>query len=90
MIRRWREEIKGFSLSSVYFDEETAKWVEDRMAYLSRFIGAHSHSVEFHETPITVQLLEEEIGKFRGGLKTYKDRRKQWITDRERKKDVFS
>jgi len=29
------------------------------MAMLSRYIDAHSHSVEFHEVPITVEFVGE-------------------------------
>ncbi|MFW5333252.1 hypothetical protein [Hydrogenophaga sp. ZJX-1] len=53
VVRRWRENIT-FTLNQVYFDEVIAERIHDRMAALSRYIDAHSHSEDFREVPLTI------------------------------------
>lgn len=63
MVRRWQENIT-FTLNQVYFDEAIAALIYDRMAALSRYIDAHSHSEDFHEVPLTTDLVKSELAHF--------------------------
>jgi len=77
VIRRWRENIT-FNLKEVYIDETTAAQVDEHMAFLSRYIDAHSHSTEYHETPLTATLLESEIQAYKDLVSKYNTAKKQW------------
>lgn len=91
VVGRWREEIKPFNkLSTLYFDESTFKWVEDRMGFLSRYIEGHSHSKEFHEGPLTVEILEREIKAFREGRNKYKTKANQHKKAISKNEDIYS
>jgi len=75
-VRRWDERI-CYRLSDVYFDEDIAQRTQARMEFLSRHIDAHSHSIEFGERPLSVDLLAEEIQLFRKVKGDYRERRKE-------------
>lgn len=63
VVRRWRENI-AFTLDKVFFDEGIAARVHNRMVVLSRYIDAHSHSLDFHEVPLTLEVLISELAQF--------------------------
>jgi ABC-type cobalamin/Fe3+-siderophores transport system ATPase subunit len=63
VVRRWRENI-AFTLDKVFFDEGIATRVHNRMVALSRYIDAHSHSPDFHEAPLTLEVLVSELAQF--------------------------
>lgn len=77
VVRRWRENIT-FTLDQVFFDEGIAGRVHERMAVLSRYIDAHSHSQEFHEQPLTLQVVTGELAQFDGIKSDYSKARKAW------------
>lgn len=77
VVRRWREKIT-FTLNEVFFDEGIAVRVHDRMATLSRYIDAHSHSIEFHEVPLTLDLVASELTQFDTIKSDYGKARKEW------------
>lgn len=77
VVRRWRENIT-FTLNQVYFDENIAKRVHDRMGALSRYIDAHSHSNEYQETPLTVEFIMLECATFDSIKSDYGKLRKEW------------
>lgn len=80
VVRRWRENIK-YTLSKVYFDKDTAVEVDDRLASLSRYVPAHSHSPQHTETPISAEFLKEELLHFDRIRGDYKSRRKKNAPD---------
>jgi hypothetical protein len=43
--------------------------IHERMGVLSRFIDAHSHSTEFHEVPLTVDCVSDELTQLIGDLR---------------------
>lgn len=89
IVRRWRENIT-FTLDQVFFDEGIANRVQQRMELLSRHIDAHSHSVEFHEDPLTTDLVSEELVLFDAIKKEYGGLRNAWLKSKPKKEDVFS
>ncbi|MEO7343658.1 MAG: AAA family ATPase, partial [Methylotenera sp.] len=86
VVRRWRENIT-FTLNQVYFDENIAKRVHDRMGALSRYIDAHSHSNEYHEAPLTVEFIMLECATFDSIKSDYGKSRKAW--EQSKPKSVF-
>jgi predicted kinase len=88
VVRRWRENIT-FTLNKVYFNEAIAGRIHDRMAALSRFIDAHSHSEQFHETPLTTDLVKCELAHFDAIKSDYKNARKDWDKARPTTSNVF-
>lgn len=84
VVGRWRENIK-YTLTDVFFDEETAKQAQEHMEYLSRYVEAHSHSAALQETPISVSILAHEIEEYGRVMKEYKEKRKQWEDSRTHK-----
>ncbi|MGW8304705.1 MAG: AAA family ATPase [Achromobacter pulmonis] len=89
VVRRWRENIT-FTLNQVYFDEAIAARIHDRMAALSRYIDAHSHSEEFHEVPLTTDLVKIELAHFDAIKSDYKKARTEWEKSRPKAASVFS
>ena len=89
VIGRWRENIK-YTLSQVYFDEDIANRVQERMEFLSRYIDAHSHTAEFSEVPLTTEILEDEIKLFSKIRKDYTERRNKWEHSKPTTKSVLS
>ncbi|MBU1362105.1 MAG: AAA family ATPase [Gammaproteobacteria bacterium] len=89
VVRRWRENIT-FTLNQVYFDEAIAERIHDRMAALSRYIDAHSHSEDFHEVPLTTDSVKSELGLFDAIKSDYKKARTGWEKARPKAADVFS
>ncbi|MFY0749165.1 AAA family ATPase [Pseudomonas viridiflava] len=87
VVRRWRENIT-FTLNQVFFDEAIALRVHERMVTLSRYIDAHSHSEDFHEVPLTVEVLVNEFSQFDSIKSDYSRARKEW--ERAKPKAVFS
>jgi energy-coupling factor transporter ATP-binding protein EcfA2 len=89
VVRRWRENIK-FTLNQVYFDDEIAGRIHDRMAALSRYIDAHSHSQDFHEVPLTTDLIKSELAHFDAIKSDYKKARTAWEKAKQDVSNVFS
>ena len=89
VVRRWRENIT-FTLDQVFFDEGIAARVHDRMAALSRHIDAHSHSPDFHEVPLTLEVVTSELAQFDGIKSDYSKARKEWEKTRPKAATVFS
>jgi len=87
VVRRWRENIT-FTLNQVFFDEAIALRVHDRMVALSRYIDAHSHSEDFHEVPLTVEVVASEFSQFDSIKSDYSRARKDW--EKTIPKAVFS
>lgn len=87
VVRRWRENIT-FTLNQVFFDEAIALRVHERMVALSRYIDAHSHSENFHEVPLTVEVLAREFSQFDSIKSDYNRARKDW--EKAKPKAVFS
>ena len=77
VVRRWRENIT-FTLDQVYFDECIATRVHARMVMLSRYIDAHSHSPDFHDVPLTIDVVVDELAKMDGIKADYNAARKVW------------
>jgi len=91
VIGRWREEIKATALSRIYLDEESLKEIEDRYSFLSRYEIGHSHSLEFHETPLNIDLLQKEIEEFDRITRTYKKAADKYREQKSKeKKRIFS
>jgi enoyl-CoA hydratase/carnithine racemase len=89
VVRRWRENIT-FTLDQVFFDEGIAARVHDRMAALSRYIDAHSHSPDFHEVPLTLEVVTNELAQFDGIKSDYSKARKEWEKTKPKAATVFS
>jgi AAA domain len=89
VVRRWRENIT-FTLNQVYFDEAIAGRIHDRMAALSRYIDAHSHSEVFHEVPLTTELVKSELAQFDAIKSDYKKARAEWEKAKPSASSVFS
>ncbi|CAJ4469905.1 SMC domain-containing protein [Burkholderia pseudomallei] len=89
VVRRWRENIT-FTLDQVFFDESIAARVHERMAALSRYIDAHSHSQDFHEVPLTPDLVANELLQFESIKSDYSKARKVWEKAKPGSINVFS
>lgn len=89
VVRRWRENIT-FTLNQVFFDEAIALRVHDRMAALSRYIDAHSHSEEFHEVPLTLEVVTSELAQFDSIKLDYNKTRKEWEKAKPKAATVFN
>jgi DNA repair exonuclease SbcCD ATPase subunit len=89
VVRRWREKIT-FTLNQVYFDDAIAVRIHDRMAVLSRYIDAHSHSQDFHEVPITTDLIKSELAHFDAIKSDYTKARRAWEKAKPNATSVFS
>ena len=91
VVGRWREQIKATALSHIYFDEELVKEIEEHYSFLSRYEKGHSHSPEFHETPLNIDLLQEEIAEFNRLTRTYKKAALEYREQKSKeKKRIFS
>ena len=71
-------------------DEGIAARVHERMAALSRHIDAHSHSPDFHEVPLTLELVTGELAQFDGIKSDYGKARKEWEKTKPKAATVFS
>ena len=89
VVRRWRENIV-FTLDKVFFDEGIASRVHDRMVALSRYIDAHSHSPDFHEVPLTLEVLVSELTQFDSIKSDYSKARNEWEKAKPKEASVFS
>lgn len=89
VVRRWRENIT-FTLNQVFFDDAIALRVHDRMAALSRYIDAHSHSEDFHEVPLTLEVVTSELTLFDSIKADYSRARKEWEKAKPKAATVFS
>lgn len=89
VVRRWRENIT-FTLNQVYFDDAIAARIHDRMAALSRYIDAHSHSQDFHEVPLTTDLIKSELDHFDAIKSDYKKARTAWEKAKPNATNIFS
>lgn len=89
VVRRWRENI-AFTLDEVFFDEGIATRVHSRMVALSRYIDAHSHSPDFHEVPLTLEVLISELAQFDSIKSDYSKARKEWEKGQPNAVSVFS
>ncbi|MNJ14547.1 hypothetical protein D3C77_87750 [compost metagenome] len=89
VVRRWRENIT-FTLNQVFFDDAIALRVHDRMATLSRYIDAHSHSEDFHEVPLTLEVVTNELAMFDSIKADYSKARKEWEKAKPKASAVFS
>ncbi|MFA5939003.1 MAG: AAA family ATPase [Sinimarinibacterium sp.] len=77
VVRRWRENIM-FTLDQVYFDEKIALRVHERMATLSRFIDAHSHTPDHQQVPLTTTVVTTELADFDRIKVDYSAAKKVW------------
>lgn len=89
VVRRWRENI-SFTLDKVFFDEGIATRVHNRMVALSRYIDAHSHSPDFHEVPLTLEVLISELAQFDSIKSDYSRSHKEWEKAKPKAANVFS
>lgn len=89
VVRRWRENVT-FTLNQVYFDEAIAGRIHERMAALSRYIDAHSHSEVFHEAPLTTELVKSELAHFDAIKADYKKARAEWEKTKPTATRIFS
>lgn len=89
VVRRWRENI-AFTLDKVYFDEGIATRVHNRMVALSRYIDAHSHSPDFHEVPLTLEVLVSELAQFDSIKSDYSQAHREWEKARPKATSVFN
>lgn len=89
VVRRWRENI-SFTLDKVFFDEGIAARVHNRMVALSRYIDAHSHSPDFHEVPLTLEVLNNELAQFDSIKSDYSKAHKEWEKAKPKSANVFS
>lgn len=89
VVRRWRENIT-FTLDKVFFDEGIATRVHGRMVILSRYIDAHSHSLDFHEVPLTPEVLVSELAQFDRIKLDYTKARNAWEKTKPKAVSVFS
>lgn len=89
VVRRWRENIT-FTLDQVFFDEGIAARVHERMAALSRHIDAHSHSPDFHEVPLTLEVVASELTLFDDIKSDYGKARKEWEKTKPKAATIFS
>ena len=91
VVGRWREQIKATALSHIYFDEKLVKEIEEHYSFLSRYEKGHSHSPEFHETPLNIDLLQDEIAEFDRITRTYKSAADKYRKQKSKeKKGIFS
>jgi hypothetical protein len=91
VIGRWREQINATALSHIYLDEESLKEIEERYSFLSRYEIGHSHSAEFHKTPLSVNLLQEEIEEFDRITRNYKSAADKYRKEKSKeKRGIFS
>ena len=91
VIGRWREQIKATALSHIYLDEKSLKEIEDRYSFLSRYEKGHSHSPVFHEIPLNIDLLQEEIAEFDRITGTYRKAANEYREQKSKeKKRMFS
>lgn len=77
VVRRWRENIK-FLVTEVFVPDYIGPQLDARMGILSRYIDAHSHSAPYHEVPLTVDLLQQEIQAYRNLVSTFKKDKAAW------------
>jgi len=89
VVRRWRENIT-FTLDKVFFDEGIAVRVHNRMLTLSRYIDAHSHSPDFQEVPLTLEVLVSELAQFDSIKSDYSKAHKEWEKAKPKAASVFS
>jgi len=88
-INRWREELKPFALTNMYFDEKLIGQISEQMGRLSRHIEAHSHSTEYAAEPLTPNLLQEFVAQFRTITKDYKKRAEAFRQQKSKDKKVY-
>jgi hypothetical protein len=60
------------------------------MLALSRHIDAHSHSLDFHEVPLTLEVVTGELAQFDGIKSDYSKVRNGWERARAKTAAVFS
>jgi hypothetical protein len=77
VVGRWRENIK-FTLKDLYVDEAIVTRVDERMASLSRYIDAHSHSEAYREKPLIIDFVEQELQAYHIIVKDYRLVKKDW------------
>ncbi|NYT60772.1 AAA family ATPase [Alcaligenaceae bacterium] len=89
VVRRWRENIM-YTLDKVFFDDDIALRIHERMVMLSRYIDGHSHSEGFHEIPLTYETVASELSLFDGIKSDYGKARKKWEAAQPRNATIFS
>ena len=57
---------------------------------LSRYIDAHSHSPDFHEVPLTLDVLADELAQFDSIKSDYSKAYKAWIKAKPKSTSVFT
>lgn len=70
--------------------QSIAARVHERIATLSRYIDAHSHSPDFHEVPLTVEVVMGELAQFDSIKSDYGTARKEWAKSKSNAAPVFS
>jgi len=90
VVRRWRENMKVTNLTEMFWSSELATAVAEQFARLSRYLEGHSHSPEYHEVPLGVEILERELSAFQETKRRYNAEKKKHESALESKKAVFS
>jgi energy-coupling factor transporter ATP-binding protein EcfA2 len=88
-INRWREELKPFALTNMYYDEELIGQISEQMGRLSRHIEAHSHSAEYTAEPLTPDLLQEFTVQYRTITKEFNSRKQAFQKQKGRDKKIY-
>lgn len=78
IVGRWRENIK-YTLKGLYVDEGIVAQLDERLAVLSRYIEAHSHSPDYQQVPLTPGLISNEIDAYHEIDKTFKKGKEAWM-----------
>lgn len=86
VINRWREEVKPFALSDMYYSEELVEKIGEQMGRLSRYIDAHSHSPEYHDVPLTPNVVQEFIDTYYEVTKRFKKERSAFQDKKKKEK----
>jgi hypothetical protein len=60
------------------------------MGALSRYIDAHSHSPDFREVPLTLEVLASELDQFDSIKSDYKKAHKEWEKVKPKAASSFS
>jgi energy-coupling factor transporter ATP-binding protein EcfA2 len=89
VINRWREEMKPFALSGMYYDEELITQIGENMGQLSKYIEAHSHSPEYKEVPLTTDLLQKFIDQYYELTKKYKNEKNAFNDKKKKEKKAL-
>lgn len=77
VVGRWRENLK-YTLKELYVDEKIVARLDERLAFLSRYIDAHSHSPDYQQVPLSLELVSKEIDAYHEIDKDFNEGKKAW------------